>query len=190
MTALALIAADRGLEAGTGRGTWQGGHNHPRMSSRGRVFWLELIYGLALLALAVVHLRWTWLRDWLPDLIGGVPLAILWYGALGGVMISFTGVTKHKADWDPDYQLRHIARPFTGAVVALAAYLMLRAGLYVASQGAGTAPVTYFYLAVAFVVGYRDEVFRDMVKRVADGLLAPLRPHGQGNADRRDPSKS
>ena len=61
--------------------------------SRKRVFWLEMGY-LALLGIS----GWLFLTkgfpSWFdpPKALGPMPVGVPWYGALGGVVISLTGV--------------------------------------------------------------------------------------------------
>jgi hypothetical protein len=141
-------------------------------ASRRIVFWIEMAF---LLVLAVIG--WLYLTNgmpsWLapPASLGPMPLGVPWYGALGGVAISLTGVFEHRYDWEPRYFFWHVGRPFMGATVAVVAVLIIQAGIL----AAGVEPANpdgstrnLFYYIVAFLVGYREESFRAMIKRVAD----------------------
>jgi hypothetical protein len=102
---------------------------------------------------------------------------------LGGVIISLTGVAEYqdrgrgpvtKGIWDPSYRYWHWMRPFVGATVALIAILVFQSG--VLAIGASTDDLTttaLFYYVVAFVVGYREQTFRELIKKVADVILTP-----------------
>lgn len=142
--------------------------------SRAAVFWVSLLY---LLGLGFV--AWLYLTDRfkLPGEIGSKPTAgVLWFGALGGVLLSLAGVFDHPYDWDPSYWLWHVARPFVGAAVGLVAVLIVQAGILTIGQNptadkSGSKFALYYI--VAFLVGYREETFREMIKRLADVILTP-----------------
>jgi len=38
-----------------------------------------------------------------PALLGPLPVGVIWFGALGAVLISLTGIFEHHIDWDPTY---------------------------------------------------------------------------------------
>lgn len=149
--------------------------NRDARVQRGLVFALEVTYLLALMALAGAASAWGGWRSHVPTDIGPVPLSIPWFGALGGVITSLRGVFDHAHNWNSDYLLRHIARPLTAAVSGTVAYLILLGGLVAVGQtpatGGGAARAAIVYDVVAFLVGYREEVFRTMLQRVVDRLL-------------------
>lgn len=145
-------------------------------TSRTWIFWLETAYlvGLGILA-------WLFVSDRIHPTaeIGTLPTAILWFGALGAVLLSLTGVFEHMRDWNGDYVFWHVARPLVGAAVAVIAVLILQAGILAVGFSAPTAsngtttPKNLLYYLVAFLVGYREETFRDLVKRLSDVVLSP-----------------
>lgn len=141
-------------------------------TGRAVIFWLSLLYLLGLGVLAWLHFTG---RLRLPGEIGSMPTAgILWFGALGGVLLSLTGVFDHPYDWDPGYRLWHVARPFVGAAVGLVAVLIIQAGVLTISQNPTKSGSQFaLYYIVAFLVGYREETFREMIKRLADVILTP-----------------
>jgi hypothetical protein len=140
------------------------------------IFWLETVYliGLGVLGAAYVV-------DWIDPRseIGALPTPVLWFGALGAVLLSLSGVFDHPYDWDDGYLLWHIARPLVGAAVAVVAVLIVIAGILAVGTTPDPAPSTVakttdiFYYLVAFLVGYREESFRLMVKRLGDVVLQP-----------------
>ena len=146
-----------------------------RPSGRTGVFWLSMLYLVGLGVLAAAYLA-----DWIQPRgeIGSLPTPVLWFGALGAVLLSLTGVFDHPYDWDNGYLLWHIARPFVGAAVAMVAVLIVIAGIL--AVGSNPDPVSgpnrtsdIFYYLVAFLVGYREETFRLLIKRLADVVLMP-----------------
>jgi len=153
--------------------------NGSAQPSRGRtaVFWLEVLYLLGLGAVA-----WLYFTDRLklPGAIGSQPTAgVLWFGALGAVLLSLSGVFDHPHDWDPAYRLWHVARPFVGCPVGLVAVLIVQAGILTIGQNPTpdkSASKFVLYYIVAFIVGYREETFRALIKRLADVFLTPPSP--------------
>jgi hypothetical protein len=143
-------------------------------TGRGGVFAVELVYLIALWVVAglyfghTIHPRHT---------IGNMPTVVPWFGALGAVLISMVGIFEHAVDWNRRYALWHWARPIVGGSFAVISVLILQAGIV----SVGSDPHTpggslALYYVVGFVVGYREETFRELVKRFADVLLKPADP--------------
>ena len=114
-------------------------------------------------------------------MIGGLlPLAVPWFGALGAVTISLSGVFFYSdAGWDSRYNYWHIGRPLFGAVLGTVAFFMF----ILIITSAGTTPPIFsdskqpkdfiIYYVLAFLVGYREETFRELIQRVTDLILKP-----------------
>jgi len=152
----------------------------------GFIVLIEVFYLLVLFMVALVYL--TGLRSQLPvtlpDSFGPVAAGVLWFGALGGVIISLSGTVDHRNDWDPGLKYWHITRPFIGAALAIISVLIFQAGVLslaanpaptsnpTPSQGSSN-PQNLLYYLIAFVVGYREETFRELIKRLVDVILTP-----------------
>jgi hypothetical protein len=151
---------------------------------RGRllIFWIEMAYMLVLLGVAAAYFLVPPVGQTLPKSLGPIPVGVPWFGALGAVSIGLQGVFVHRHDWDSGYDLWHIARPLVGIVLAIVAYLGFIAGILATGNtkvqtGAGTSPTdNIIYYLVAFIVGYREEVFRSLLRRLADVILTPGDP--------------
>ncbi|MDQ4143797.1 MAG: hypothetical protein M3198_08680 [Actinomycetota bacterium] len=153
-------------------------------------FWLSLTYLGLLLAAAVMYNDPDFgLQEDIPVLVADVmPIGVPWFGALGAVMISVEGIFKHNKRWDSSYNYWHIARPLFGAVVAIVAYFLFVLIMNAADSPpaflegeADTGPLDYIiYFVVAFLVGYREETFRELVKRATDLILKPAESGGSG----------
>jgi IPT/TIG domain len=112
------------------------------------------------------------------DFFGPVPFLVPWFGAVGAVMLSLQGVFDHRDDWNRKYGYWHWARPFIGGVVATVGVLILQSGILAvggelpSASGTQTAK-NLLYFIVAFIVGFREDVFRSLIQRVADVLIKP-----------------
>jgi hypothetical protein len=174
---------------------------------RKTTFILALLYLAVILAIGLIFFVKRDLLFFVPDAFGPVPLGVPWFGALGAVLISLTGVFEHEHDWDDSYWPWHVARPLIGVAVAVVSVLILQAGVLAVgstpiqpaptptpatqtsptptptptppasstpSQTTNTRiPTNLLYYLVAFLVGYREETFRELIKRLVDIILAP-----------------
>src|SRR5438105_7359138 len=134
--------------------------------SRPGVFIVEVVYVLGLWGVALlylvhsIHPRHT---------IGNMPTAVAWFGALGAVLISLVGIFEHPVDWDPRTAEWHWARPIVGASFAVVSVLILQAGiLSVGADPHNPGKSLALSYIVAFVVAYREETFRALIKRLVD----------------------
>ncbi|MEJ7595350.1 MAG: hypothetical protein WKF77_27840 [Planctomycetaceae bacterium] len=149
-------------------------------------FWLELAYMAMLIALGAVYMTCWPPNDNVVNLIGGiVPFAIPWFGALGAVLIGLEGVFMHNKEWDSKYNYWHIARPLIGAVLGFVAFFIMV--LLIKSSGASPTFLTpnnpkftstdlVLFYVLAFLVGYREETFRELIKRATDLILTSSTP--------------
>jgi len=202
--------------------------------SRKTIFVISLSYLSILLALGLLFFV---RRDWLcfvPDAFGPVAVGVPWFGALGAVLISLTGVFEHEHDWDVSYWPWHLSRPLIGTALGIVSVLILQAGVLSISatpeqkpagtqqasgspspqaagspspqatgspqpqagsspqaqpssspsaqptsspksqtSGSKTPANSLLYYLIAFLVGYREETFRELIKRLVDVILSP-----------------
>lgn len=203
--------------------------------NRRTTFVLAFAYLAVILLVGLLYFLKRSLLFFVPDSFGLIPVGVPWFGALGAVLISLTGVFEHEHDWDESFWPWHVARPLVGATVSVVSVLILQAGFLSVSAtpiqsaptptqasqtartptptpapapsasaaptptGAGTptpapasptpqtpagqnqpgnpkGPVSnnnLLYYLVAFLVGYREETFRELIKRLVDVLLSP-----------------
>jgi hypothetical protein len=115
------------------------------------------------------------IRTNLPIQAGPIPLGIVWWGALGGVTVSLVGIAWHWRNWDPQFTWWHILRPVVGAIVGSVSYLIFITVI----RSTGTTPKTdsvdskVVYFLVAFITGYQEQTFRDLLARATQVLLGP-----------------
>jgi hypothetical protein len=142
---------------------------------RSTIFLVQIAWLIGLGALAVIY----FLQQWPSKLIslGPIPIGVVWFGALGAVLISLTGVVEHADDWDEKLYLWHLSRPLMGAALGVVGVLILQAGVLAAGTqptvGIPGTPKNLLYFLVAFLVGYREETFRELIKRLVDLIFAP-----------------
>jgi len=147
------------------------------LMDRKTTFFLALVYLAIILAIGLIFFVKRDLLFFVPEanVFGQLPVGVPWFGALGAVLISLTGVFEHEHDWDASYWPWHVARPLVGVAVGVISVLILQAGvLAVGSTPTNpTVPKNLLYYLVAFLVGYREETFRELIKRLVDIILAP-----------------
>lgn len=129
------------------------------------LFQLEAVYLVGLWVLALIYAEGFFgVRIWIPSTIAGsVPIGVLWWGAVGAVLVGFYGIFFHNKDWNQSYNPWHIARPITGMTLGSVSYLILK------SAGAGLQFEVYYLLA--FLVGFSERTFRDLLERTTKHLL-------------------
>jgi hypothetical protein len=149
----------------------------PRGSSKEFVFFLQVVYLVALGSFVVAY-RVDWIEP-RRSFFGPVPFLVPWFGAVGATLLSLSAVfERHGAAWDVEYRFWHWARPLVGAIVATITVLILQSGILAvggttpSESGTDTAKNLLYYV-FAFIVGYREEVFRQLIKRLADVILTP-----------------
>jgi hypothetical protein len=149
------------------------------------LFVLQIVYLVALFAVFVAYVKAAGLREALPTTLGPLPIATVWFGAVGAVLISLSGLFLHAKNWDVSYEWWHIARPLIGAVIGPIGCLILVVVVAAANKSEAQ-PNHVFYDVVAFLVGYREDTFRALIKRGTDVVLGSERPP----ADRRGPGQT
>jgi len=151
---------------------------------RKTIFLIALAYLLVLLTLGLVFFIKRTFLFFLPDSFGPVAIGVPWFGALGAVLISLSGVFDHERDWDPDYWPWHIARPFIGVGLGVVSVIIAKAGVLAVGAIPPTQPekitTNLLYYLIAFAVGYREETFRELLKRLLDVILTPGSGTGTG----------
>jgi len=148
----------------------------PPFSGRGWIFGIQMIY-LFGLGLFVILYRADRIINPGRDFFGPVPFLVPWFGAVGAVVLSLSGVFEHRKDWDKEYCYWYWARPFVGAVTSTVSVLIFQSGILAVGgelpNEARTATKNLLYYLFAFIAGYRENVFRDLIRRVADVILTP-----------------
>jgi len=111
-------------------------------------------------------------RHAFPHSFGHVPVEAPWFGAVGGCLVSFGGIFRYNREWDPAYNYWHPVRPligaFTGSVACVLLLALLRAA---AGSKVGSDPTVYD--SAAFVFGFAESAFRQLIKALTDTFIKP-----------------
>lgn len=118
-----------------------------------------------------------------------VPLSVLWFGTLGGVIASLQGIFFHNRKWDDSFTHWHIFSGVVGAAFGLASYLFLVV-IVNSATGAGAASGSTatnsqaVYALGAFAIGYGQSHFHAMMDRVFSVIFQPpkITPQSSANA--------
>ncbi|MEA3077994.1 MAG: hypothetical protein QOF60_2902 [Actinomycetota bacterium] len=147
------------------------------------IFKFSLGYLVLLLVLPAAYSSDLWgFKGHITDPVAGlIPIGVPYAGALGAVTIGLYGVFEHNKRWDPSFNYWHLTRPLMGALLGSVGYLIFVATIQStgvtpaveASKGATQPRDLIIYYVIGFVVGYREETFRELVKRAADVIFKP-----------------
>jgi hypothetical protein len=136
-----------------------------------RIFWIEAAYLVLLVGFLIVYKTDDALRDGLSS-FGAIPVQVVWFGATGGVLAGLGGVFFHNADWNDAYDYWHYSRPLVGGVVGGIGCLLFYVTILVGTKS-GVTPRVETFDAVAFLLGFADEAFREQITRLTKLLFGP-----------------
>jgi len=145
-----------------------------------RIFLFEITYLVLLIVLFFLYVMLDAVRDAFPSL-GPIPIQVAWFGSVGGVLSGLGGVYFYNRRWDPSYDYWHYSRPLVGAVVGGIGSLLFYVSISVGTKNA-VVPNALTFDAVAFVLGFADDAFRDLIKKVTTLLFGAgtTPPQSQG----------
>jgi IPT/TIG domain len=126
------------------------------------IFAYDLIVVLVLLIGGVVYVKNTTYYSLGADNLN-ISVRAMWFGALGGIVISLKGVYDHccqHGDWDDCFDLWHLGRPVSGALAGLITLVLLLA----VNSTSPNEPVVY---AIAFIFGTQERRFFNFLYKVA-----------------------
>src|SRR5215472_8600273 len=136
------------------------------LTSRISVFLVQVMFVAILAVLAVLYFKGIWIHR---TTLGTVPIAVPWWGAVGAVLLSLSAAFQHRRDWLPGLAPWYWARPVFGVFMASFGVLVFQAGVLAVGRDLKPAPgvahaQNLFYYVLAFVVGYREETARTLIK--------------------------
>jgi hypothetical protein len=136
------------------------------------IFFLALAYLAILIAIFATYASWPAFRDNAPNSFGQIPVGVVWFGAVGAVVGSLFGIFNHNKQWKMSYNYWHYCRPLFGAVTgSIGALLYLVLLILGTTDQVKIQDVTFY--AVAFVFGFADKSFIQLVQNVTAVIIKP-----------------
>jgi hypothetical protein len=144
--------------------------------NRLQIFVYDIVVLVGLAILAVVYVECHKPNGFLAGAIDltpwsgyGLYVRAMWFGALGGVIISLKGVYDHRGGssppWEGGYNLWHLGRPISGAIAGLMTFLLLKV---LNLKGASAPPPSdYIVYVAAFVFGTQERRFFNLLYEIA-----------------------
>jgi hypothetical protein len=136
------------------------------------IYAVSVAWVIVLVAAFVLFERWDWFADAVQFKVGQLPFEAIWFGALGGLLISLQGIFDHNRKWRDSYNYWHIMRPVLGAIMGTTGCLIF----IVITEAATKEPSPVkpiFYDVIALAIGYREDSFRALLKRLLDTIILP-----------------
>lgn len=124
-----------------------------------------LMWPIAYIMLAVVAALWPGLFDKQTTLPGGVPVAMAWYGMLGGVTVALLGMFYHNEEWDRSYSIWYGFSGTIGAIYGVFAYLILAMVQHSTSSSSSLDALSPTFLVGAFLLGFSQREFSTLAKK-------------------------
>ncbi len=158
----------------------------------GWVFVGWVLWALGLLGLFLAYVHGNDRLD-LPHSFGKVPVEAPWLGAVGGLLASLGGITGYsKGRWEARFNYWHPAKPLMGAASGSVACLLV---IVIVRTAAGSTPTKLDSTAldaIAFVFGFAESSFRELIKAVTDVFLEPGggAKKAKGEAEQKDGSEA
>ena len=145
--------------------------NSSRTTVPKEIVLLDVFYLFLFIGIAIAYMHWGWLKQQFPSQLGPIPVGVIWWGALGGITISFGGIVKHRKHFDLTMTIWYVFKPFLAMISAAASYLIFT--MVIKGTGSSVDSTNGTFYVLAFLVGYREETFRALIKEATDLLLKP-----------------
>lgn len=136
------------------------------------IFFLTLTYLLLLIALFITYVTWSAFRLRVPTSLGPLPVGAVWFAAAGAVVSSLWGIFRYNHSWKRSFDYHYYIRPLFGAVTGSIGALIYLVLLNLGSKAKVVVDRDTFYV-VAFVFGYADYAFLQLVRNVTDVIIKP-----------------
>lgn len=114
----------------------------------------------------------------------GVPIAAIWFGALGGVVSSLQGMFFHRFRWLHRFDLWHVFSGILGAIYGIVSFLFLVVVVKAGTNGATLELSSPVFALGAFAIGYGQEHFHALMDKVFTALFSEPRNPDKPGADK------
>jgi hypothetical protein len=141
---------------------------------------VALIWLAVLVALFFLYERDGAFKEFVSFKLGRLPFEAIFFGAVGGFLISSQGIFEHNRKWRKSYDYWHYARPILGAIVGTLGCLIFLVLNEAATKGSAV-PNPVFYDVIALAIGYREESFRELIAKLFDTIILPGKAKSQGS---------
>jgi hypothetical protein len=142
--------------------------------------WLTL-----LIAAFILFERWDAFADAVQFQLGKLPFEAIWFGAVGGLLVSLQGIFDHNRKWRESFNYWHMLRPVLGALMGTLGCLIFIV-LTDAASKTTSHPNPVFYDVIALALGYREASFRTLLARLIDTIILP--PGGESTTENQSKS--
>ncbi len=136
------------------------------------VLWIALIWLILLVSSFFAYEEIRAVARFFPPKLGGLPFTVIWFGAVGGLLISLQGIIEHNHHWYRSYDYWHMLRPVMGTFMGTLGCL-----IFIVLNNAATTnavhPNATFYAVIALVLGYREGSFGSLISRLVDTIIIP-----------------
>ena len=156
-----------------------------------RLFKYPIIYLVTLIVFPLIYSIWhRSLPIYIIHPFYSMPWAVVWFGSLGGIVVSLHGMFVHNRNWNKSYDFWHKFSGITGAIYGIVSYLMLYT-LINSTSGVTqikSSSVITFAIA-AFIFGYSQQELNVLIRKMIGLLFGPGNEQGQPSTlDNSNPS--
>jgi hypothetical protein len=138
---------------------------------------VAIVWATLLIASFILFERDDGFADFVAFKLGRLPFEAIWFGAVGGFLISAQGIFENNRTWNGSYDYWHYARPLLGALMGTLGCLVFIV-LNEAATKKTASPNPVFYDVIALAIGYREESFRSLLTSLFDTILLPGKSKG------------
>lgn len=127
-----------------------------------------LVYIVLLIALPIFRNEFSGsLPHYILYPFDNMPLAVLWFGMLGGLMFSLYGIVARR-EWNNPLDLKHVFSGMLGAVYGLISYLLIVLLINAVTINNSFDRNSVAYLVIAFMFGFAQNAFQSMIRKVTN----------------------
>ena len=94
-----------------------------------------------------------------------MPLSVLWFGMLGGLLVSLYGIIARR-EWAEPFSLKHVFSGMLGAVYGLISYIVIVTIINAVTISNNFDRNSVAYDVLAFVFGFGQNAFQTMLQKV------------------------
>lgn len=129
-----------------------------------------VVYLAVLVALPIIRNEYgSSLPHYVLYPLQSMPLSVLWFGALGGVMVSLYGIFVNRA-WQNQFNLWHAFSGLLGAIYGLISYLIIVVLINSITINNHFDRNALAYDLIAFIFGFSQHALGDTLRRLT-GLV-------------------